>query len=172
MGAQLVEVRLSSDLVTPLESAMISHRRPESVAFGLAGEARLGDRRILLIKKMRTLPDNAYIEDPGHGASWRGSAMIPILNEALSENLGIVILHKHAATGLVHLSDDDRACALRLLPMFQNLIASRSHASVVFGETHASGVVLLPDSGDYTERLRLRWVGETLRDFTADSVWI
>jgi molybdopterin/thiamine biosynthesis adenylyltransferase len=170
MGSQLVEVRLSADIVAPLESAMISRRRPESVAFGLAGEARLSDRRLLLIKKVRTLPDNAYVKNSGHGASWRGSATIPILNEALSENLAIVILHKHAAIGPVSLSEDDRASARRLLPMFQNLIGSRSHASVVFGETHASGMALLPDSDDYAERLRLRWLGDTLKDFASDGV--
>jgi len=90
--------------------------------------------------------------------------MIPILNDAMAQNLGVVIFHAHDHSGPVGLSDDDLRSARDLLPRFQNLLPGRAHASVVIGRDSAAGIVLGPSSDAYLSRLKVRLLGKTLRD--------
>jgi len=162
---QAVEVRVPANLAQPLKVGVAYTKWRESVVFGLASEACLPDRRLLLVKKLVPLPDSAYVRDRTHGATWRGSEMIPVINEALSHSLGIIIFHMHAGRGPVELSGDDRESAERLIPVFQSVIPARSHASIVFGDEHAAGIVLVPDAREYLDKVRLRWVGQVIKDF-------
>lgn len=162
---QVVEVRVPANLAQPLKVGVAYTKWRESVVFGLASEACLPDRRLLLVKKLVSLPDSAYVSERTHGASWRGSEIIPVINEALSDSLGIIIFHKHAGSGPVELSRDDRESAERLIPVFQSVIPLRSHASIVFGDGHAAGIVLVPDGSDCLDKVRLRWVGQVIEDF-------
>jgi molybdopterin/thiamine biosynthesis adenylyltransferase len=93
--------------------------------------------------------------------------MLPIMNEAIAGNLGIVMFHAHPHFGPVDLSGDDRASAARLLPVFQNVVPARAHASVVLGEECAAGMVVDPLGLETFEHVRVRWLGKTIRDYDA-----
>jgi molybdopterin/thiamine biosynthesis adenylyltransferase len=96
--------------------------------------------------------------------------MIPLLNEALAAGLGVVLFHAHASTGPVNLSGDDRQSACRLLPVFQNLLPGRPHASIVLSDDFGAGMVLLPNRTDYVEEVRVRWLGKISRDAPDETV--
>jgi molybdopterin/thiamine biosynthesis adenylyltransferase len=138
----------------------------EPAVFALASHAKLLDKTLLLIKKIIPLPDHAYVDAQGHGAKWQGRAMLPILNEALAEDLGVLIFHSHPHPGPVRLSGDDRQSASRLLPVFQTINPGRPHASIVLGETHTAGMVLKPESSTFLENVKVRWLGRIVNDFT------
>jgi molybdopterin/thiamine biosynthesis adenylyltransferase len=163
--AHLIEIRIPASLERPITEAVAFHGFRESAAFALASHARLRGKTLLLLRKIVTLPDEAYVRGSGHGAKWHGHAMLPILNEAIERKLGLVVLHTHSHRGPVYLSGDDRQSAARLLPVFQNLIPLRPHASVVFGKDHAAGMVLLPDRTDYEEHIKIRWLGKVILEF-------
>jgi molybdopterin/thiamine biosynthesis adenylyltransferase len=161
----LIEIRIPANLVRTIKDAVAYHCFRESVAFALASHARVQGKTLLLVRKVVTLPDEAYLRGSGHGAKWRGRAMLPILNEAIERKLGVVLFHTHSHPGPVCLSGDDRQGADRLLPVFQNLIPFRPHASVVFSEDHAAGMILLPDRTDYEEHVKIRWLGKVILEF-------
>jgi hypothetical protein len=163
------EIRIPSNLAIPLKEAVLSSKRRESVVIGLASHTYLRDKALLLVRKIILMPDDAYIVTSTHGAKWHGSAMLSTLNKALEEDLGLVLFHSHSHSGVVRLSDDDRYSAGELLPVFQNLIPLRPHASVVFGQDHSAGLVLLPDTDDLKKNVKIRWLGKTTVDFLEEE---
>jgi len=165
----LVEVRIPLHLNALLDKSLAFNSWHESVVFGLASHARLRHKTLLLVKKIFPLPAEAYIRGAAHGARWHGRAMIPILNEAISEKLGIIIFHAHLHRGAVSLSGDDRRSAMTLLPMFQNSVGSRPHASFVLGEDHAAGMVLMPEQSGFQELIRVRCLGNAIRDLECNE---
>lgn len=162
----LTEIRVPLHLIEPLESAIAFRRGRESAVFCLASHARLRNKTLLLVRKVIPLHEDAYVPSSTHGAKWMGRAMLPILNEALAGDFGIVLFHTHPHTGQVSLSEDDHGSARGLLPLFQNLIPARPHASVVFGKTHVAGVVLLPDRTGFVDAVKLRRLGKVITDLT------
>ena len=160
-----VEIRIPTGLADTLRAAVNAGRDYEAAVFALASHAQVGQKALLLVRKVLPLAEAAYISTRDHGAKWRGGAMVPIINEALRDNLGIVIFHTHDQSGAVSLSNDDRRSAYELLAVFQNLIPFRPHGSVVFGKDHAAGVVILPDQTAHIEDVKLRWITKTIIDF-------
>lgn len=158
------EIRVPLHLIETLKAATTFRGGHETVAFCLTSHVRLSNKTLLLIKKVIPLSADAYIPSPSHGAKWIGRAMVPILNEALAGGLGIVLFHAHPHTGRISLSGDDIRSARKLLPVFQNVIPTRPHASVVLGKTHAAGTVLLPDRTDYVDVEKVRLLGQTITD--------
>jgi molybdopterin-synthase adenylyltransferase len=159
-----VQIRIPANVGDELKEAVkpVGHR--ESIAFALVSHAQTGLGTIVLVRKIISLPAEAYMPTSSHGAKWRGAAMLPILNEALSANLGIVLFHIHQERGAVELSPDDRRSAQELLPIFQNLVPARPHGSVVFSTDHVAGLMLLPNGNGLHEEVRLRWVGKVIVD--------
>lgn len=92
--------------------------------------------------------------------------MIPILNEAMAGNLGVIVFHSHPHEGRVAMSGDDRESAATLLPTFENLVATRPHASVVVGQDHAAGLALVPGRDGLVADVKVRWLGKVIQDFT------
>jgi molybdopterin/thiamine biosynthesis adenylyltransferase len=168
MSANRVEIRIPHHLIRPLDEAMLLRGRGERVAFGLASHARTPDRDILLVTKIIPLADTDYVPTFSHGAKWQGRAMLAVMNEAVRLKLGIVLLHTHSHPGPVALSDDDRESAGRLLPVFENAVPERAHASVVFGEDCATGIVTDPAGPALRGRVRLRFLGKAIRDRDAE----
>src|SRR4051812_7856912 len=117
-----VEIRVPYHLVPALQDGVRFRRGRESVVFGLVSSARVDRGYVLNVRSIEALPDDAYIDDPRHGAKWSGNSMFPILNRALERKLGVVMFHTHGGSGLSGLSGDDRGSATRLLPTFENLI--------------------------------------------------
>lgn len=166
------EVRIPAHLVGPLRKGIAWTRHRESVVFGLAAHTVLRKRVVLLVRDLIPLVPSAYLPDPAHGASWSGAAMLPILNAALGQQCGILIFHSHPHQGAVALSDDDIASGTRLLATFQTLVPGRPHASVVLGEDHAAGMVLLPDRNQHVSSLRVRLLGGVIVDLpSVDWPW-
>jgi molybdopterin/thiamine biosynthesis adenylyltransferase len=167
---RLFEIRIPQHLLRSLREAVAPRRDGERIAFGLASHAQTPDRDLLLVRKIVSLGDGDYVPTIAHGAEWRGRAMLPLLNEAIAGNLGVVMFHAHPHSGPVDLSGDDRASATRLLPVFQNLVPARPHASVVLGDECAAGMVADPLGLETFERVRVRWLGKTIRDYDAAPV--
>jgi molybdopterin/thiamine biosynthesis adenylyltransferase len=160
-----IEIRVPAAAADALREIVVAANDREAAGFALVSHAWSNGKALVLVRKVFSLADAAYVPSHNHGAKWQGGAMVPIINDALSGNFGIMIFHTHNHSGLVRLSDDDRRSACELLPVFQNLVPARPHGSVVFGKDHAAGVVLLPDRPNYLENLKLRWIEKTLTDF-------
>jgi molybdopterin/thiamine biosynthesis adenylyltransferase len=142
----------------------------EQVVFALGSHARIDGRTVLLVKEFLTLPDEAFVDTRAHGARWRGGAMRPILNAALSQRRGIVLFHTHPHAGPVSLSADDRRSARELLPTFQNLVPDLPHALVVLGRDQAAGLMLLANDQVYEGPFGIRWLGRALGRFPMPSL--
>lgn len=168
-SSRTIELRVPRHLANPLRAAVAHRGWRESVAFGLASHAKAGARTLLLLRKIRTLPDGAYVRGSGHGAQWTGASMVPMLNEALLEDLGIIVFHSHPHAGPVSLSTDDIESSERLLPVFQNLIPTRPHASIVLGTDHLSGVVLLPGAATFQDGVTARWLGKVVVEWPSGA---
>lgn len=159
-----IQIRVPARIDGDLKEAVKPTGHRESIAFALVSHARTRHGLLVLVRKVVSLPPEAYVATADHGAKWKGEAMLPILNEALATNSGIVLFHVHQPRGAVGLSSDDRQSARQLLPVFQNLLPNRPHGSVVFSADHVAGMLLLPDNDEITEDLSLRWVGKVMVD--------
>lgn len=155
---------MPAHLVGPLRNGIEWTQARESVVFGLVTDTRLKDRRLLLVRHLIELPADAYLNSSRHGAKWRGAAMLPVLNEALAGHYGVVMFHSHPEAGPVSFSGDDRDSAQRLLPTFQTIVPARAHGSIVVGQDHAAGMVLLPDMAGYATAIRLRLLDGIITD--------
>lgn len=134
----------------------------EPVVFALISAASIGPRGILLVRDVVIPPESAFLPSQGHGARWRGSYTIELLNRALAEKLGICIFHAHGHSTRVQMSSDDRQSAAALLPKFQLVMPGRPHGSVVLGEGSAAGLVLMPGRDEPTEAITVRFLDEAL----------
>jgi len=137
----------------------------EYVAFGLVSHARLGDHTVLFLRHIMPLHEEHYLSASGHGAAWRGTAMIPIIRQAVDEGLGIIVFHAHFHEGQPVLSQDDEACADRLIPVFQQRVPARPHGSVVLSRTHAGGVISFPGESRPHTAITIRWYGSAIRNW-------
>ncbi len=165
-----IEVRIPDRLGKKLKEEVFRPGRYEHVVFALISSAETTDKSLLLIKKLFTLHEEQYVETTHHGAMWRGSATIHIINEAIEKKLGIIIFHAHGHKGKVGLSKDDLQSAKTLLPTYQNLVPWRPHGSIVIGEEHASGLILMPETAHFREISRMRWLRNTMVDWDDDSI--
>jgi hypothetical protein len=163
-----VQIRIPANIGDDLKEAVkpVGHR--ESIVFALTSDAQTSRGAIVLLRKIISIPNDEYVPTSSHGAKWRGATMLPILNEALSANLGIFLFHVHQPSGTVGLSSDDRRSAQELLPVFQNLVPSRLHGSIVFSADHVAGLVVRPNADGFHEKVSLRWLGKVMVD-TSDA---
>jgi len=164
-----IEFRVPLGLGEILQDAVYREGSHEYVAFGLVSHASLGGRDTLLLCQVLSLPESAYRNDLKHGATWGGMAMVPVIEQAMSEKLGIVLFHAHPCHGLPSFSDDDRMSADRLLPMFQQRVPTRPHGSVVLSKTHASGVILMPGETRPKTAIAVRWYGAAISKWPASD---
>jgi hypothetical protein len=164
-----VQIRIPVNIADDLKEAVrpVGHR--ESIVFALASHAQTRAGTIVLVRKIIPLPANEYVPTSAHGAKWRGAAMLPILNEALSANMGIFLFHVHQPRGLVGLSSDDRHSAEELLPIFENLVPSRPHGSIVFSADHVAGLMVRPNGNELHDKVSLRWLGKVIVDTSGDA---
>jgi hypothetical protein len=160
-----VELRVPLGLGEILQDTVYREGSHEYVAFGLVSHAYLGRRDTLLLRRILSLPESAYCDDPTHGAAWSGIAMVPVIEQAVSEGLGVVIFHAHSHRGRPRLSDDDRVSADRLLPMFRQRVPARPHGSIVLSRTHASGIILMPGETQPRTAVAVRWYGAAISNW-------
>jgi hypothetical protein len=157
-----VELRIPFGLGETLQNTVYRQGSHEYIAFGLVSHAILGGHDTLLLRRVLPLPESEYRKDTRHGATWGGVAMIPIIEEAMTEGLGIVIFHAHPHSGPPTLSDDDCESADRLLPMFRQRVPRRPHGSIVLSRTHASGIILMPGKPQLWTAIAVRWYGAAI----------
>ncbi len=164
-----VELRVPLGLGETLRDTVYREGSHEYVAFGLVSHAYLGRRDTLLLRRVLPLAETAYRNDPQHGAAWSGIAMVPVIEQAMNEGLGIVIFHAHPHRGPPSLSDDDLASADRLLPMFKQRVPTRPHGSIVLSRTHASSIILMPDETQPRTAVAVRWYGAAISTWPASD---
>lgn len=105
----------------------------ESVAVVLCGR-RIGDKKHrLLAKEIYPVPNEAYIERHNLRVSWKTDWLIPIIEKAQKEHLGILKVHSHPG-GQAYFSDVDNAADELLFPSL--------HGWVDDDYPHASAVLL------------------------------
>lgn len=161
-----IELRIPIVLGERLQETVYQAGRHEYVAFGLISHARLGTKDVLLLRDVIGLDEHEYQDVPGHGASWAGTSMLRITEQATAEGLGIVIFHAHDHRGITHLSGDDLQSAKRILPFFQRRVPARPHASIVLSRDDAAGLFLAPgDSHPAHREVRVRWYGQNIQDW-------
>jgi hypothetical protein len=160
-----LELRVPLGLGETVMETVFRQGRHEYVAIGLVALATLDGREVLLLRHVYDLPEAAYLAAPGHGGAWRGTAMLPAIETAMEEGLGIVLVHAHRHDGPPRLSGDDRTSANRLVPMFQARVPTRPHGSIVLSRTHATGVVKMPGALDQEADIDVRWLGVSILDW-------
>src|SRR5690349_16145024 len=112
-----VELRVPLGLGKQLHDTVFTHGKRETVAFALVSHIERDGRTVLFVRDVLHLADNDYVETEDHGAAWRGASMLPIIERAMAEGLGIVLVHAHDAPDSAVLSRDDLQSARRLIPM-------------------------------------------------------
>src|SRR5258707_7834620 len=152
-----IELRIPYRLGEILQEHVYRQGSHEHVIFRLVSHSTRGNSTLLLLRDLVPLRESDYIPNTEHGASWRGSAMFPVMEAAMEHGLGIIIFHAHDHVGLPGLSRDDLQSADKLIPMFQKRVPVRPHGMVVMSRTHASGLVWLPGSGKPKLLTRVRW---------------
>lgn len=165
-----IEIRISGRIGKRLKEEVFRRGGHEHVVFALTSSAETADKTLILVKKILTLHEEQYVETRYHGAMWRGSSTLHIINEAIDRKLGIFIFHAHDHFGKVGLSHDDFQSARTLLPSYQNLIPWRPHGSVVIGKERAAGVVLMPEARSLITMSRLRWLHNTIVDWDEETL--
>jgi hypothetical protein len=160
-----LELRVPLGLGETLMETVFRPGRHEYVAIGLVASATLDCREVLLLRHVYDIPEAEYLAAPGHGGAWRGTAMVPAIETAMAEGLGIVVIHAHPHDGPPRLSDDDRTSADRLIPMFQARVPTRPHGSIVLSRTHATGVIRMPGALDQEADMDVRWLGASILDW-------
>lgn len=160
-----VQLRIPLGLGHRLRELVYAHARHEVVAFCLVSHVEINDDTVLLVRHVVPLHDDDYIDDAKHGAAWRGSSMLAVIEIAMREGLGIVVVHAHDFDMKAGLSRDDLASAHRLVPMFQARVPGRPHGSVVLGRGTAAGYVACPNEPATLVDVRVRWLGAAIVDW-------
>src|SRR5581483_1039078 len=128
-----VQLRFPLGLGHELHEAVFTRGRHETVAFCLVSHTELDGMTVLVVRHVLRLHEADYLRDPRHGAAWSGASMMPAIDLAMQEGLGIVIVHAHDFAAPARLSTDDLASARRLVPMFKARVPGRPHGSIVLG---------------------------------------
>jgi hypothetical protein len=96
--------------------------------------------------------------------------MVPAIEAAIDESLGIVLFHAHLHDGLPGFSSDDAETAERLIPLFSRRVKSRPHGSIVLSRTNAFGFISIPNRPRLLRsKIRVRWFGSATLDWSADT---
>ena len=169
MTSTNVEIRVPLGQGELLLDTVYREGMHEYVAFGLVSHARHNGHTTLLLRHVIPLHENQYLSTFQHGAAWRGTAMVPIIGQAVDEGLGIVLFHAHLHNGPPRLSRDDVASAERLLPLFRQRVPTRPHGSVVLSRSHAGGIIYLPGESKPRTTITIRWYGEAIENWGSGS---
>lgn len=164
-----VELRIPFRLGELLFEQIYRQGSHEYVAFGLVSHSMRGGSPVLLLRDLIPLRESDYIPNHEHGASWRGSAMFPVMEAAMERELGIVIFHAHDHAGIPSLSRDDLRSADKLIPMFRKRVVARPHGTIVLSRTHAAGLVWFPDLRRPQSVHKVRFFGSAIVDFDSTS---
>lgn len=157
-----VALRIPLGLGKQLHDLVFAPADHEPVAFCLVSHFAGRDGPTLIVRRMIALEDADYIADPRVGARWRGSAMLPVLRAAMDEQLGILLVHAHPLRDPAGLSGEDRASALRLVPMFRQRVPECPHGSIVLGPRSASGLIAVPGASMVETEVHVRWMGSSI----------
>lgn len=161
-----VQIRFPLGLGHELYNSVFARGRHEVVAFCLVSHARVAGATVLVARKILSLRDGDYLDDGAHGAAWTGTSMLPAIEAAMREDLGIFLVHAHDFPGPTRLSSDDLTSAHRLVPMFAARVPERPHGSVVLGRGTAAGFISLPgEHARLVDDLSIRWMGKSVVDW-------
>ena len=149
-----------------LHETVFARGEHESVAFCLVSHIEVDGTTVLLVRHVLGMGEHEYLNDPSHGATWRGTSMLPIIDLAMREGLGIVLVHAHDFPDAARLSQDDLASARRLVPMFQARVPGRPHGSIVLARGTATGFLALPGRAPaLLDGVAVRWMGQAIVDW-------
>lgn len=158
-----VQLRFPLGLGHELHEAVFTRGLHETVAFCLVSHTALDGVTVLVVRHVLRLDEADYLREPRHGAAWSGASMLPAIDLAMQEGLGIVIVHAHDFAAPARLSTDDLASARRLVPMFKARVPGRPHGSIVLGQGTAAGLVALPGEGARLfNDVNVRWMGKAI----------
>ena len=160
-----VQLRLPLGLGHRLRELVYARATHEVIAFCLVSHAQIGSTTVMIVRDVIALDENEYV-DSAHGAMWRGASMIPVIERAIDEDLGILLVHAHDFDATARLSIDDLTSARRVVPMFRARVPERPHGSIVLGRGTATGYIALPGRDpEIVENVCVRWLGEAIIDW-------
>jgi molybdopterin/thiamine biosynthesis adenylyltransferase len=163
-----IQLRVPLDIGHRLHEAVFAAGAHEVVAFCLVSHVAIDGMTVLVVRHVLGLDESAYLRNTPHGAAWRGMSMLPVIDLAMREGLGIVLVHAHDFPTSAQLSTDDVKSARRLVPMFQARVPHRPHGSIVLGRGTAAGFLALPQRRPAIAReVRVRWMGSAIVDWPA-----
>jgi hypothetical protein len=162
-----LQLRFPLGLGHELREIVFAHGgRHETVTFCLVSHTELDGVTVLVVRHVLKLGEADYLRDSGHGAAWSGASMLPAIETAMQEGLGIVVVHAHDFGGHARLSTDDLTSARRLVPMFCARVPGRPHGSIVLGRGTAAGFVALPGEGPrLIDDVSVRWMGSAIENW-------
>lgn len=163
-----VQLRLPLGLGHRLCELVYAKMPHEVIAFCLVSHVMISGTAVLLVRDVVSLGEDDYLDAPHHGAAWRGSAMLPVIERAMRDGLGIVLVHAHDFAGRARLSSEDLASVRRLVPTFQARVPGRPHGSIVLGRGTAAGFIAMPGCEPaMVDEVRVRWIGNALVDWSS-----
>ena len=89
-----IELRISGRHLEELHKALFREDGFESVAIALCGRMS-GAKHFLLVHEIHHVPQDAYMERSALTARWKTEFMVPLLERAQDEHLGILKIHSH-----------------------------------------------------------------------------
>jgi hypothetical protein len=157
-----VQIRIPLGLGQQIHDTVFAGGDHEYVAFCLVGHETKDDITVLFVRHVLALGDDDYLNDVAHGAAWRGTSMLPAIDAAMAENLGILLVHAHPFGQPPRLSTDDLRSAQRILPMLQRRVPLRPHGSIVLSSSSAGGIVALPGASATAAEVTIHWMGKSI----------
>lgn len=133
----------------------------ERSALALVGLSKSNDRASILIRRIITIPDDAYFPTP-EGSAWSPSVTTSALSEGMRLQAGLLLVHSHEGSPSPRLSGTDRHSLELLLPRCIDLIPRLPHGSLVLGsDSTAGGQVWIPGMPpkDLRPLDRITWLG-------------
>lgn len=164
-----VQLRVPLGVGKRLHDVVFAPGPREHVAFCLVSTVEQAGNTVLLVRHVIELEEGSYIDDASCGAAWRGSAMLPVIEAAMREELGVVLVHAHAFGAPPRLSRPDMETAERMIPMLQRRVPRRPHGSIVLSPGNAGGVIAFPGEQLKSVTASVRWLGTSLIDWPATN---
>jgi hypothetical protein len=135
--------------------------------FGRVGTGADG-RRLVLLTRYQTIPDEQYLDDPSVGACIGPDAMTAAMQAVYRgrpRHEGIFHIHLHDHHGETGMSPIDRRGIPPMIPGFRRAGRDAPHGFIILSADHGSAWVLLQKDTDLVEATEIAVVGAPLKVF-------
>ena len=171
-----MDIKLSGQLYQQILRDLL---RPHAFAkervgftFGRLGSAP-DDRKIILLNRYHSIPDEEYVRDPSVGARIGPAALtwaMQAIYHGRSANEGLFHVHMHGNIGEPRMSVTDSRELPKLIPGFQSVGPDAPHGIIIFSRNHGAGWVWLPGSSASLQATTINVIGNPIGVFSRRGV--